>query len=75
MLKAIKAKRLALNLTQKEMAMRLGLTQPAYCCIENGTRNPSLVALVRLSDVFGCTVDELLRDGGMEGGADDGQKQ
>lgn len=71
MLKAIKAKRLTLNLTQKELASRLGLTQPTYCNIEKGLRNPSLSTLMKLADILDCTVDELLRDGGEEEEDDD----
>lgn len=42
-----------LNLTQKELSERTGITQADISRIENGTRNPSLNMLKRLAKGMG----------------------
>ncbi|MBQ9135831.1 MAG: helix-turn-helix transcriptional regulator [Lachnospiraceae bacterium] len=42
-----------LNLTQKELSERTGITQADISRIENGTRNPSLAMLKRLAEGLG----------------------
>ena len=42
-----------LNLTQKELSERTGITQADISRIENGTRNPSLNMLKRLANGMG----------------------
>ncbi len=49
------------GMTQAELAMQLGKTQSAICQWESGVRAPRPAMLLRLADVLGCTVDELLR--------------
>ena len=60
----IKHKRLALGLTQANLAQQIGVTQGAVTQWENGLTNPSLETLTRIASVFQCTVDDLLNDSG-----------
>ncbi len=50
MIKAIIDARTFLNLTQKELSERTGINQADISKLENGTRNPSLNLLKRLTD-------------------------
>lgn len=45
--------RKSLNLTQKELSVRTGITQADISRIETGTRNPSLDMLKRLAEGMG----------------------
>ena len=49
-IRAIVDARASQNLTQKELAERIGINQADISKIENGTRNPSLNLLKRLAD-------------------------
>ena len=49
MLKARKEK----NLTQKDMAKLLGITQTYYSLIENGKRNPHIKIVAKLQEILG----------------------
>lgn len=51
-------------MTQKELAEKLNVTQGMISMIESGDRNPSLEVLVRLANVLGVTVDDLLMKAG-----------
>lgn len=48
------------DLTQKEMAEILHISQRTYSHYENGTRNIPLDVLVALADYYGCSTDYLL---------------
>ncbi len=48
------------NLTQKQVAEYLGITQPSYIRYENGQAEPTLANLVKLADLFDVSVDYLL---------------
>ncbi len=51
----------ALNkLTQRQVAEHLNIAQPSYIRYENGTAEPSLESLVKLADLFDCSIDYLL---------------
>ena len=56
----LKRYRTSSKMTQQEFAKRLGVTGAAVSTYENGTRYPSLDILVKISKIFGITVDELL---------------
>lgn len=45
--------RVSQNITQKELAIRTGITQADISRIENGTRNPSLNMVKRLAQGLG----------------------
>lgn len=52
--------RKALNLTQKQVAEVLGVAQPVYQRFEKGIFECNYDQLVKLSDLFGVSVDYLL---------------
>ena len=52
--------RKALNLTQKEVATRLGVAQPVYQRFEKGIYECNYSQLVALSNIFDVSVDHLL---------------
>ena len=60
----IKFMRESQNISQKELAERLEISQNALCQYEKGKRKVPLAILIKLSDLFGCTIDELVRGGG-----------
>lgn len=59
----IKALRLKSNLSQSELANKIGVEQNTVSQWENEKRKPSLENVVKLSNLFNCTVDELLKGG------------
>lgn len=56
----IKELRLAKNLTQSELAERIGITKATISAYENGTRFPSYDVLLKIARLFNVTVDYLL---------------
>ncbi len=52
--------RLLCGLTQREMAEKLDISQPSYIRYENGTAEPSLEKLVKISEIFDVSVDYLV---------------
>ncbi len=48
------------KLTQKEVAERLGISQPSYIRYENGSAEPTLENLIKLADLFDVSLDDLL---------------
>ena len=48
------------HLTQREVASRLGISQPSYIRDEQGTAEPGLENLVKLADIFEVSTDYLL---------------
>lgn len=47
------------NLTQRELAKQIGITQPALSNYEDG-RNPEISILIKLADYFNVSVDYLI---------------
>ena len=56
----LKEQRKLYGLTQREMAERLGGSQPSYIRNENGSAEPSQENLVKIADTFDVSVDYLL---------------
>ncbi len=56
----IKEQRKLYGLTQRDMAERLGISQPSYIRYENGSSEPSQENLVKIADIFDVSVDYLL---------------
>ena len=57
----LKAFRISLNMSQREIAVKLGITKSAYWQIENGVINPSYKFLKRLANSFpDVNLNELL---------------
>uniref|UniRef100_UPI003C7C267E helix-turn-helix domain-containing protein n=1 Tax=Pseudomonas veronii TaxID=76761 RepID=UPI003C7C267E len=48
------------NLTQEEVAERLGIGSEAISRLERGVVELSVVKLMQLADIFDCRMDELL---------------
>ena len=46
--------------TQREVAQRLGISQPSYIRYENGSAEPTLENLVQIADLYDVSVDFLL---------------
>ncbi len=60
--KSIAKRRLAANLTQDQVAEKLGIGYEAVSRIERGKSIPTVIRLVELAEVFGCGVHELLTE-------------
>lgn len=57
----IKAKRLALGMTQEELASIVEVQRTMIVQLERGTKGLSLILAKKLSEVFNCTIDELVK--------------
>ena len=57
----IKQHRATLNLSQEELAEQIYVTRQTLSNWENGKTYPDVNSLLRLSDVFGVTLDELVK--------------
>ena len=47
------------RLTQRQVADKIGITQPSYIRYENGKAEPSLENLVKIADLFDVSIDYL----------------
>ena len=56
----IKDKRLALDMTQIELADKIGITQSMLCQIERGTKAPSLPLRAEIAQFLGGKVEDLM---------------
>ena len=55
----LRPRRVALGLTQQQLADQLGITQPRLCLWETGQSWPPAALLPRLSEALHCSIDEL----------------
>lgn len=56
----IKEQRKLYGFTQRDIAEKLGISQPSYIRYENGSSEPSQENLVKIADIFDVSVDYLL---------------
>ena len=56
----IRSLRIDKNLTQKQVAQHLGISQNTYSQYEIGVLNYPVDALIKLADLYGVSVDYLL---------------
>ena len=56
----IKERRKSMNMTQEELSQALGVKRSTIAMWESGENEPRLSMLVRLSQVLGCTPNDLL---------------
>lgn len=56
----IKNLREEFNMTQQELADKLGGAKSTIAMYEKGDRKPSLKILVKLSEIFDCSIDYIL---------------
>jgi len=57
----IRLAREKMNLTQAQVAEALGIQQSAVAQWESGETKPRADKLLALAKLFGCTIDELLK--------------
>ena len=50
------------NLSQQEVANILKISHGSYCNYEKGKRQPDIVTLVKLAELFNVSLDVLVRD-------------
>ena len=54
----------ASGMTQKDVTEKVGVNQSAVSFWESGKTMPRASILLKLANLYGCTVDDLLKDGG-----------
>lgn len=59
----VKARRVLADLTQEDLATRVGVTRQTIFAIEKGNYAPSVVLALRLARTLGCTVEDLFDEG------------
>lgn len=57
--RGIKNQRSKNDMTQSELADKLGVNQSMIALYESGKRTPSVDALILIADIFNCSLDEL----------------
>jgi putative transcriptional regulator len=65
---------LAAEMTQEELAARVGVARQTVIAIEKGKYNPSVALAIRIARVFGLTVEEVFSlpvDGATGDGSDE----
>lgn len=60
-LESMKEFRLKLNLSQKELGDKVGVSEASISNYETGKREPDLKTLCGLADLFDCSLDLLVR--------------
>lgn len=76
----ITEKRIAKGMTLADLARAVGVTPAAVTFWEQGVNKPSLGKLIKLAELFDCTVDELLgrgethQEGGEKDAGDEAQQ-
>lgn len=55
----VKTRRVLADLTQEDLAQRVGVTRQTVLAIEKGNYAPSVVLALRLAKTLSCTVEEL----------------
>lgn len=50
------------KMTQRELAVAVGVTACTITQYETGARKPNIVMLKKLAAILGCTTDQLLED-------------
>ena len=58
----IKKLRLFINMSQKELAKKMGLSPSTVSMWEKGERSPRTDKLPDLARALGCTIDDLFRE-------------
>lgn len=59
----LRSARKSAKLTQKEVAVRLGITESTYCGYETGKREPDVLKIKAISSILGVSGDYLLETG------------
>lgn len=61
-METIKTLRKAKGLTQKELGSLVGCSESTICMYESGRRSPDYETLMRIANVFNCSIDKLLNN-------------
>lgn len=61
--KGLKSRRIALGLSQAELASKLGIVQSAVSAWESGEKMPRASQLPALAEALNCTIDDLYNGG------------
>jgi len=56
----LKLKRIEKELTQEEMALKLKLSPSTYKSYEQGSREPNISTLKKITKILKCKVDEII---------------
>lgn len=56
----LKLMRKKINITQKDIALKLNVQRVTYSHYETGRSQPSIDTLIMLSDIFDCSIDYLV---------------
>jgi putative transcriptional regulator len=65
---ALFAQRKLKELTQAQLAEKIGIKRASYVHIERGTRNPSLEVAMKLAEILECKMDDIFLDTDVSGG-------
>jgi len=57
----IKKHREAAGMSQQELADKLGVSSSAVAMWETDNRTPRVVTLFKMSQMFGCSIEELMK--------------
>lgn len=57
---ALRTIREAKNMSQTELAQKVGVTQAMICQIEKGIKTPSFPVMVEIARVLGCKTDDFI---------------
>jgi len=49
------------KLTQQQVAEKISVARSSVAAYEEGRANPNIDTLIKLSDLFGVTIDDMLR--------------
>lgn len=55
-------KRISRDMTQAELASKLGVAQNTVAQWETGKRSPRIYMLKKIAQLFDCTIDDLLNE-------------
>jgi DNA-binding XRE family transcriptional regulator len=55
----LKTRRILADLTQEDLAKKVGVTRQTVLAIEKGNYAPSVILAIRLAKALGCTVEDL----------------
>lgn len=69
----LKILRKKMGLTQEEIAEKLGVSRQAVAKWERGDTMPDIESCIKLADIYGITVDLLVRNAGAEEHTGDGK--
>lgn len=58
----IKKVRLAVGMSQEDLAKASGVSRIAIARYETGERVPSVIIAARIANALGCKVDDLIKD-------------